>query len=110
MTYCIVVSSSSMGGGVQPHFCPWGKMGKKVYGKKGKSIHFPLFPYTFFPHFSMGKNGVGPPFYYKTDLNIYHIEMIGRSMEHVHSLSPYAQVICAGHLERNNVYVSTIHC
>ena len=47
-------------------------MGKKVYGKKGKSIHFPLFPYTFFPifphgkkwentHFSMGKNGVGPP-------------------------------------------------
>ena len=71
-----------MWGGVQPHFCPWknvcfpfspwGKMGKKVYGKKGKSIHFPLFPYTFFPifphgkkwentHFSIGKNGVGPP-------------------------------------------------
>ena len=55
-----------------PHFSPWGKMGKKVYGKRGKSIHFPLFPYTFFPifshgkkwektHFSMGKNGVGPP-------------------------------------------------
>ena len=53
-------------------FSPWGKMGKEVYGKKGKSIHFPLFPYTFFPifphekkwentHFSMGKNGVGPP-------------------------------------------------
>ena len=51
-------------GGVQPHFCPWknvcfpifphGENGKKVYGKKGKSIHFPLFPYTFFP---MGKNG-----------------------------------------------------
>ena len=36
------------------HFSPWGKMGKKVHGKKGKSIHFPLFPYTFFP---MGKNG-----------------------------------------------------
>ena len=36
------------------HFSPWGKMEKKVYGKKGKSIHFPLFPYTFFP---MGKNG-----------------------------------------------------
>ena len=36
------------------HFSPWGKMGKKVYGKKGKGIHFPLFPYTFFP---MGKNG-----------------------------------------------------
>ena len=30
------------------HFSPWGKMGKKAYGKKGKSIHFPLFPYTFF--------------------------------------------------------------
>ena len=52
-------------GGVQPHFCPWKnvcfpifshgeKWEKKVYGKKGKSIHFPLFPYTFFP---MGKNG-----------------------------------------------------
>ena len=32
-------------------------MGKKVYGKKGKSIHFPLFPYTFSPFFPMGKNG-----------------------------------------------------
>ena len=30
-------------------------MGKKVYGKKGKSIHFPLFPYTFFPCGKMGK-------------------------------------------------------
>ena len=38
-------------------FSPWGKMGKKVYGKKGKSIHFPLFPYTFFPIFPHGKNG-----------------------------------------------------
>ena len=48
--------------GVKPHFCPWkkcvfshfspwGKMGKKVYGNKGKSIHFPLFPNTF-SHFS----------------------------------------------------------
>ena len=47
-------------------------MGKKVYGKRGKSIHFPLFPCTFFPifphgkkwentHFSMGKNGVETP-------------------------------------------------
>ena len=55
-----------------PHFSPWGKMGKKVYGKRGKSIHFPLFPYTFFPTFShgengkrhnfpLGKNGVRPP-------------------------------------------------
>ena len=45
-------------------FFPMGKNGKK-------SIHFPLFPYTFFPffpwekwentHFSMGKNGFGPP-------------------------------------------------
>ena len=38
-------------------FSPWGKMGKKVYRKKGKSIHFPLFPYTFFPIFPMGKMG-----------------------------------------------------
>ena len=41
-------------------FFPWGKMGKKVYGKKGKSIHFSLFPYTFFPIFppweKMGKH------------------------------------------------------
>ena len=32
-------------------------LGKKVYGKRGKSIHFPLFPYTFSPFFPMGKNG-----------------------------------------------------
>ena len=38
-------------------FSPWGKMGKKVYGKRGESFHFPLFPYTFFPFFPMGKNG-----------------------------------------------------
>ena len=76
------------------HFSPLGKMGKKVYGKKGKSIHFPLFPYTFFPiffhgkkwentYFSMGKNGVGPPppiividihfkNRYDSKINIYH--------------------------------------
>ena len=53
--------------GVQPHFCPWKnvcfpifphgeKWGKKVYGKRGKSIHFPLFPYTFFPMGKMGKH------------------------------------------------------
>ena len=62
------------------HFSPWGKLGKKVYGKRGKSIHFPLFPYTFFPifphgkkwentHFSMGKNGVGPPPQVQNNLN-----------------------------------------
>ena len=47
------------------HIFAHGKMEKKVYGKKGKSIHLTLFPYTFFPmgktHFSMGKNGVEPP-------------------------------------------------
>ena len=32
-----------------------GKDGKKVYGKRGESIHFPLFPYTFFPIFSHGE-------------------------------------------------------
>ena len=36
-------------------------MGKKVYGKKGKSIHFPLFPYTFFPFFHGQKWGWTPP-------------------------------------------------
>ena len=78
-----VNKSPKYGGGVQPHLCPWekcvfshfspwGKMGKKVYGKRGKSIHFPLFPYTFFPiffpwgkmgrhNFPISKNGVGPP-------------------------------------------------
>ena len=34
-------------------FFPMGKNGEKVYGKRGKRILFPLFPYTFFP---MGKN------------------------------------------------------
>ena len=58
---------SKVGGGSNPIFAhgkmcvfpfsPWGKMGKKVYGKRGNSIHFPLFPYTFFPFFPMGKNG-----------------------------------------------------
>ena len=38
------------------HFSPWGKLGKKVYGKKGKSIHFPLFPYIFSPWEKMGKH------------------------------------------------------
>ena len=32
------------------HFFPWGKMGKKVHGKRGKWILFPFFPYTFFSH------------------------------------------------------------
>ena len=58
------LSNSLWGGGVPTPFLPMekcvfpffpmGKNGKKVYRKKGKSIHFPLFPYTFFP---MGKNG-----------------------------------------------------
>ena len=38
-------------------FFPMGKMAKKVYRTRGKSIHFPLFPYTFH-NFPMGKNGV----------------------------------------------------
>ena len=37
-------------------FFPMGKNGKKVYGKEGKSIHFPLFPYTFSPWEKMGKH------------------------------------------------------
>ena len=43
------------GKNVSSHFSPWEKMGKKVYGKRGKIIHFPLFPYTFFPIFSHGQ-------------------------------------------------------
>ena len=43
--------------GFQPHFFTWKKL-EKVYGKSGKSIRFPLFPYTFFPN---EKNGVRPP-------------------------------------------------
>ena len=35
-----------------PHGENGKKWGKKVYGKRGKSIHFPLFQYTFFPIFS----------------------------------------------------------
>ena len=38
--------------GVQPHFCPW------------KNVCFPIFPQGEKwenTHFSMGKNGVGPP-------------------------------------------------
>ena len=58
------------GGGVPTLFLPMGKcifsyffplfamgkMGKKVYGKRGKSTNFPLFPYTFFPWRKMGKD------------------------------------------------------
>ena len=44
---------------VFPYF-PMGKMGKKVYGKKGKNIHFPLFPYTFFPMEKNGKTHIFP--------------------------------------------------
>ena len=56
--YPILGGGGGGGGGSNPifahgkmfsHFFPWGKMGKKVYGKKGKSIHFPLSIY-FFPH------------------------------------------------------------
>ena len=43
-----------------PHFCSWGKMGKKLCGKRGKSIHFPIFPYTFFPWGKMGKDTFFP--------------------------------------------------
>ena len=56
--YCIYYIHVSIGGSnpifahgkmcVFPFF-PIGKNGKKVYGKKGKNIHFPLFPYTFLP-------------------------------------------------------------
>ena len=42
----------NLGGGSNPIFAH----GKNVYGKRGQSIHFPLFPYTFFPFLSMGKN------------------------------------------------------
>ena len=61
---CVLTNLLGGGGGSNPIFAHR-KMVKKVYGKKGKSIHFPLFPYTFFPisphgikwentHFSMG--------------------------------------------------------
>ena len=64
-------------------FFPMGKNEKKVYGKRGKRIHFPLFPYTFFPwgkmgknrkrhNFPMGKNGVGPPTFCRALLYQYH--------------------------------------
>ena len=47
------------------HFSPWGKMGRKVYGKKGKRLHFPLFPYAFFPIFPHGQKwGWTPPYIY----------------------------------------------
>ena len=39
------------------HFSPWGKMGKKVYGK----CIFPHGEKWENTHFSIGKNGVGPP-------------------------------------------------
>ena len=59
------------GGGIQPHFCPW-KNGKKSIWKETEKYSFPSLSMYFFPifphgkkwentHFSMGKNGVGPP-------------------------------------------------
>ena len=63
-------------------FSPWGKMGKKVYGKKGKSIHFPLFPYTFFP---MGKNGKTHIFLWaKMGLDPPYIVQCTLHMQHIH--------------------------
>ena len=65
--YTIVIYQSLMrytygGGGFNPifahgknvssHFSPW--------GKRVKSIHFPLFPYTFFPWGKMGKDTIFP--------------------------------------------------
>ena len=72
-----------MGGGVQPHFCPWKKMclfpfflmrknGEKSIRKEREMNTFAslsIYFFPIFPHgengkrhiFPMGKNGVGPP-------------------------------------------------
>ena len=55
-------------GGVQPHFCPWKNMFFPIF-PLGEKYSFPSLSIYFFPHgkkwenthFSMGKNGVGPP-------------------------------------------------
>ena len=80
----IVGGGGGGGGGVQPHFCPWKnvsfpisshgeKWGKKYMEREGNeyfslSFHILFFPFFFShgekwenTHFSMGKNGVGPP-------------------------------------------------
>ena len=44
-------------GGVQPHFSPWGKMGKKYMERKGKVLISLSFHILFSPFFPMGKNG-----------------------------------------------------
>ena len=68
------------GGGVQPHFCPWKNVcfpifphgqksiwEKKYMERKGKVFISLSFHILFSPwentHFSMGKNGVGPPLF-----------------------------------------------
>ena len=66
-------------GGVQPHFCPWKNVcfpifphrekWEKSIWKEREKYSFPSLFIYFFPHgkkwenthFSMGKNGVGPP-------------------------------------------------
>ena len=67
-----------------------GKMGKKVYGKKGKSIHFPLFPYTFFP---MGK---------KWENTFFHGQKWGWTPPHnLYQLSSYT--ICSTGIVRHDI-------
>ena len=70
---------SSLVGGVQPHFCPWKNVCFPIFSPWGKKnmerernecfslsfhilfFHFPHGEKWENTHFSMGKNGVGPP-------------------------------------------------
>ena len=54
------VESKVMGGGGSNPIFPHGEKWEKSYGKRGKSIHFPLFPYTFSPFFLWEKWGWTP--------------------------------------------------
>ena len=61
-TFLSSLMENYWGGGANPIFAhgkmcvfPFFPMGKKVYGKRGKWLLFPLFPYTFFPIFPHGE-------------------------------------------------------
>ena len=105
--------------GVQPHF----SHGKKVYGKRGKNIHFPLFQYTFFPifshgkkwentNFSHGKNAIGPPppsFGYNKHIKLIKTRNIGLIKLKTQKISHMLNDLLCTWLTNDNSHLNTTY-